>query len=107
MIRAGALREVVTLQRPVETRDAAGGVVTTWQTIDTLPAAVITMRGQEALRAAAMQADHVVRFQLRWRDGVTPAMRLLWAGREYDIRDLDESLRDRGELWITAAARVL
>ena len=65
------------------------------------------MKGDEALRAAADQAQHAVRFQLRYRAGVTPAMRLTWAGRTYDIREVDDSLRHQGELWLTAVAKVL
>ena len=105
-MRAGLLRERVTIESVTETRDAFGGVVQSWSTFATVWARVVSAKGDEAIRAAAEQAQHAVRFQLRWLDGVTPAMRLAWDGRTYDIRDVDESLRHRGELWITAVAKV-
>lgn len=106
MIRTGELREQVLIEAPTETRDAFGGVVTTWATFAEPWARVVTMTGQEALRATAMQAQHAVRFQMHWLPGVLPAMRLSWDGRLYDIREIDTSRRHHGELWLTATAKV-
>ena len=79
----------------------------TWATFASVWARVVSAKGDEALRAAAEQAQQAVRFQLRWLTGVTPAMRITWQSRTYDIREVDDSLRHRGELWITAVAKVL
>ena len=101
MIRAGDLREIVSILEPVETRDAFGGVVTTWQEIENCWARVVTQKGDEALRAASTDSRATVRIQMRYRPGITAQMRLMWNGREYDVRDVDDSLRQRGELWLT------
>jgi SPP1 family predicted phage head-tail adaptor len=106
VIRAGDLREVVAILAPVETRDAFGAVVTTWQELDVAWCRVVTQKGDEALRAASTDARQSVRVQLRYRDDITPTMRLSWNGREYDIRDVDDSLRHHGELWLTLVGTV-
>lgn len=106
MIRTGELREQITIQSLTESRDAVGGVVQGWATFSAPWARVVSMKGDEALRATADQAQHAVRFQMHHLAGVTTAMRLVWAGRNYDIREVDDSLRHQGELWITAVGRL-
>jgi SPP1 family predicted phage head-tail adaptor len=107
VIRTGELREQIVIERPTPSRDAYGGQIEAWSTFASPWARVVTMKGDEALRAASDQAQHAVRFQLHHLAGVTPAMRIVWQGRTYDIREVDDSLRHQGELWITAVAKVL
>ena len=84
-IEAGRLRERITLQRKSVTRDAVGGEVVTWVEEAVLWAEVAPIRGREYLALRAAQSDVVMRFRLRYRAGVNPAMRVVWNGGEYDI----------------------
>ena len=106
MIDAGRLVEEVTIQSLTETRDSYGGVTQAWATFASVWARVVTSKGDEAIRAVAEQAQRTVRFQVRWLSGVLPSMRIVWQSKNYDIREVDDSLRHRGELWITATARM-
>jgi len=106
MIRAGDLREVVTILERVEARDGFGAVVTSWVEVAQVWARIVTQKGDEALRAAATDARSTVRVQMRYRHDLTPQMRMAWNGREYDVRDIDDSLKHRGEIWVTLVGTV-
>ena len=84
-MRAGTLRHTVTLEEAVETRDAVGGVVTTWQEVATVHAAKKGRSGREYYAAAQTQAEDLVEWQLRYRAGVVPKMRLVHGATVYDI----------------------
>lgn len=105
-MRIGKLDQRVTIQRAVNTTGSGGGVTKTWATVATVWAHVISQRGDESFRAAAERARHTVKVLVRYRAGVTPAMRLVWNGQNYDVVDVDESLRRSGELWLMATAEV-
>lgn len=85
MIRAGLLRERVTLQRRADTPDGGGGVTAAWQDVATLWARVQPEKGSEILKADRLQNPQRYIVTLRWRADVTPEMRLLWAGRVFEI----------------------
>lgn len=90
---AGGLRHRVLLQQPVRIDDGAGGAVQSWETIAELWAAVLPVSGDERLSADALTGRLTHEVWIRYRPGVTRAMRFQHAGRTLDINAV---LEDRG-----------
>ena len=83
MLKAGNLRHSVTLQRKQQTQNPqTGAMVTTWVTEATVPAAVEPLSAREFIAAQAVQSDVSVRITMRYRPGITSAMRLLHDGMD-------------------------
>lgn len=104
-MRIGRLDQRVTLVRIVETRDEAGGPASSETDVATVWARVISQKGDEALKAAQQTASRTIRVGLRWREDVETSWLLRWNGDDYDIVDVDRSLRRASELWLTAILR--
>lgn len=85
-MRAGTLRHRIAIQERSTARDSRGGQSQTWTPVVTdLPAAAEPLRGREFAALQAAQADLSIRFRIRYRAGITPAMRVVWEGRNYGI----------------------
>lgn len=80
------LNRKITLQQATLTADTVGGYVKSWNDMADIWAEVTPLRGQEALQGMQLQASQAVRFVIRWRSGVTAAMRISYNGRIYNIR---------------------
>lgn len=85
-VSAGALRHRVVLQQPVRVSDGGGGATETWQTVADLWAAVMPVTGEERLSADALTGRVTHEVWIRYRTGVTAAMRFQHASRTLDIR---------------------
>ncbi len=82
---AGRLDKRVTLRSKVVAQDAWGAPVETWSDVAIVWAAVEPLSGREFFAAAQVQAEQMQRITIRYRTGVTTAMRVAWAGRLFDI----------------------
>ncbi len=91
--RRSELRHSVTLQREMPSTDAGGGHALVWTDVARLRAAIEPLRGGERLAAGQVEAAVTHRVTLRYRSGVTAAMRLLVRGRPLQIR----AVVNRGE----------
>lgn len=87
-MQAGKLRERVTIQREVVTRDSFGAEVNPWTNVATVWASVRPGASGERFIAAADQLQatitHAVR--IRYREGMSPKQRLLWEGKLLGIQ---------------------
>lgn len=74
----GRMRQKITIQTPTRTRDAGGGLVTSWGTFATCWAQVEPLTGNESLTAERIDADVTHRVRCRYLDvaGITPDMRI-------------------------------
>jgi head-tail adaptor len=109
----------VAIQSRAETKDSATGAVSyTWATAttlaldsewsaDALPALVMTgpARG-EFMAADAKQAETAARIRLPYVGGLTSDMRILWAGRVFNILALELDLTAAREWRITCSEGV-
>ena len=86
-ISAGRLRERVTIQHKIVSgKDAKGADLFVWTDFAAnLPAQVEPLAGREFFAADQAQSSVDVRVRIRYLDGITPAMRLMWDGRAHDI----------------------
>lgn len=75
--RAGEMRERIALQdKGTPTRDGFGAEVITWETVATVWAKEVPFRGQELLAGAQEAGELLTRFAVRYRPGITSAMRI-------------------------------
>lgn len=77
LLSAGSLRHRVTLQQLTGSQDAIGQPVPTWVDVATVWADVRYLNGIETLKAGAEVAIARASIRIRWRAGVTAAMRVL------------------------------
>lgn len=97
-MNAGDLRHRVTLQKRVQGFDPIGQPIEGWDDVATVWAAVEPLRGREYLAAGAMQSSVEVRIRMRYRPGITSAMRVAFDGDVYDIKAVIEVNTRREEL---------
>lgn len=101
MLKAGNLRHRIALQRKQQTQNPqTGAMVTTWVTEATVPAAVEPLSAREFIAAQAVQSDVSVRIRVRYRPGITSAMRLLHDGKVYNITGVLAD-KDSGREYLT------
>ena len=86
MLKAGNLRHRIALQRKQQTQNPqTGALLTTWVTEATVWAAVEPLSAREFVAAQAVQSNVSVRITVRYRPGITAAMRILHDGKVYGI----------------------
>ena len=106
-IRAGELRNYITLQAKIFTRDDTGGEVPEWQDRGVnIPAAVEPFRGRELMSAKAEESETTIRFRIRYRSDVISAWRILWEGQPYEIIDVIDILGAHVEIHLNARTQV-
>ena len=87
----GRANQRIKLQAKSVTRNAIGEEVVTWTDVvtDTADHAIWAeawpLKGREFFAAQQTQYAADVRFRIRYRDGVTREMRVLWNSEPYDI----------------------
>jgi SPP1 family predicted phage head-tail adaptor len=84
-IRAGDLRHRVTLQSPTVTQNDLGEDTTTWPEAGTFWAAVNPLSGNELFRAKQVNAEVTHEIEMRWTPLVTPANRIKFGTRIFEI----------------------
>jgi SPP1 family predicted phage head-tail adaptor len=85
-MKAGTLRHQITVQKPGSGKDAYGvAIQTPWEDIFTARAEVKPMSGRErwANEHTINSATHAIK--IRFRDSVTPEMRVLHGSKVYQI----------------------
>lgn len=100
MLRAGALRHLVTVQVATETQDAYGEWVKSWTTAGTAWADIYAKSGQERQLATANQGEVSYTVKMRPFAGLTLAHRINWEGRVLEIKFIDDTTP--GELRLDA-----
>jgi SPP1 family predicted phage head-tail adaptor len=96
------LRHRVDIEQSSLALDSEGRQVEDWETILTsdelavlLPAEIVPLSGREFVAAQAVQAGITTRITVRWRDGITAAMRVVHGADIYNIKAVlpDATLR--------------
>lgn len=88
---ASRLRHLLTLQQEVKVADGAGGYTRSWQNIADIWAEISQLSsrviyGEEKLFAGHIQASVSHKITIRYRNGLSTAMRLLFENRVFNIR---------------------
>jgi SPP1 family predicted phage head-tail adaptor len=91
MLKEGRLRHRITLQRPGMDQDPdTGDVVPGWEDVAEVWAEIAPLSVREYLAADAKQSEVTTRITIRYRDGITPDLRIYHAGKDkyYDIEGI-------------------
>lgn len=86
---AGSLNQRITFQRRANLSDGIGGIVATWADLATVPsvwAAVKAKTGRESLENKQIAASALYVFTVYSRSDLIEKDRIIWAGRNYNIR---------------------
>jgi SPP1 family predicted phage head-tail adaptor len=94
-MRAGKLRQRVTIQSQTTARDDFGGETVTWSDVATVWASIEPLNGREYMAAQQLQTAVTTRIRVRYIDGVTAAMRVKADDVAYDIQSVINP-NDRG-----------
>ncbi len=97
-MKAGELDQRVTLQRREQGEDEAGQPFEDWLPYLSAWAAVYPLRGREIVAADAVASITDVRVILRYRPGITPAMRVQHGADTYRIESVIDVKSGRREL---------
>lgn len=84
-MRAGQLREQITIESKQTTRDPYGGEVVSWVTFATVWADVQPLPLRELIAAKSAGSEISLQITVRYLAGVTSDMRVLWEGLGYPI----------------------
>lgn len=87
-MRAGGLRQRITLQEKSVTRDSFNAEVIIWVPIGTTPnvwARVEPVSGREFVEQDAQSAQVTFKVAIRWRDDLLPSMRVVCGAQKFHI----------------------
>lgn len=86
VLRAGELDRRITLQQRSTSRDSGGMQVNTWADVATVWAKIQPASGREMLTSGALMSEVTHTITIRYRTGVTTAMRALYGSTILDIK---------------------
>ena len=101
-MRAGTLRERVTIFQPVPTQDAEWGQIEQYTEVDDSPASVKAKAATEDAKASGVASRVVYEIKMRYRDDITSQTRLEWNTKTLDILSAIDPEGRRRELLIEA-----
>lgn len=84
-MRAGKLRNRITIEQKTETIDALGDAVNTWATVKTVWAEVLNQSGREFISAREQNSELTHLITIRYLSGVNSKMRVNHGGNYYNI----------------------
>lgn len=96
---AGKLDQRIEIQTSIDGTDALNAATRQWIRFAQVWAAVRQTMGREFLKGDGVQAEGKAAFTIRFREGVTSGMRVLWRGRTFGIEDVTGTRRE-GYLWL-------
>jgi len=95
-MRAGKLDKTITIQRFTSTVDEYGTPVETWADLATVRAQIIQATTEEFIKGWGASTEAATVFRIRHMDGITPADRVTYQGRAYDLKEIKEFGRREG-----------
>lgn len=84
-MRAGALRDRITLQAPPTAQDAAGQPAGNWTDVATVWAEVRDLSGREFIAAQATQSEVSTKIRIRYMTGIDASMRAVRGADVYTL----------------------
>lgn len=84
-MQAGKLKNRVVIQQQSATQDAVGQPMSTWSTYATVWANILHQKGAESIKADAMTSTLRASIRVRYKAGITSAMRVTHGAVVYNI----------------------
>ncbi len=103
-MQTGRLDKRIVIQSVVVTPDATGEPISVYSTLATVWAFRVSQSPKEIYNAGMQRvAEEIAMWQIRYRTDVNVLMRVLHAGKVYDIKGITEIGRKEGLTLITEA----
>lgn len=96
-MRAGRLRNRITIQHKVNGKDTLGQTVDQWVDVCTALAEIRDISGREYQSSQAEQSQTDCKILIRHRNDITPDMRVLYNVIYYDIKAVLEDIK---KMWL-------
>ena len=93
-MNAGRMKQLVKVQKPVETQSATGEVTSSWETLGSAWASIEPVSGREAIQGGQAYAEGLIRVRMRHMVKMTTECRLVLPGRILEITQLN-NIEDR------------
>ncbi len=87
-VLAGMMRQRIRIESPVLTPDGMGGWSREWEELTTVWAQITAVSGDERIAAGQLTSEVSYRIRLRWREDITPQMRIVFGARIFAIRTI-------------------
>jgi len=84
-MKAGLLRNLVTIQRYTETSDSVGQPIRTYVKYANAWASVQPMLGKETFTEQRVSSEQTHRINMRYISGIEPTMRIVWNNRIFEL----------------------
>jgi len=81
----GKLRHRITIQQRSSEQDGYGGQIDTWDDVATVWASVEPLTGRALFAAQELNSEVTIKITMRYRAGITYAMRVAYGTRTFDI----------------------
>lgn len=85
---APRLRQRIVIEAPTYEQDSSGEQVPSWDDYAAVAAAAEPTRGREFFAAAGIHAEAPMLFVIRYLNGVTPLMRVVYDGDTWEIKSV-------------------
>lgn len=103
-MNVGRLDRYIVIQEFSNVTNAIGEVTKSWSTFHECFAQLQGAGGSEKEEASKNTATRMVKFKIRFFDGITEDMRILYNGNYYDIHEIQELGREA--LWLKASKKL-
>ena len=104
MMNIGRLDRKIVIENQTFSTNSIGEYTSSWSVFHTTFASIKKVSGSEKIEADQITATNKVRFKIRFFDGITEAMRVVYNGAYYDIIEIQEL--DREGLFLTAIKKL-
>ena len=96
-INSGELDRKLTIQHQIGAKDEFGHTDMTWTNLHVdIPCGFKTIKGGEVWESTQDVGNLTTDFKIRFITGITPSMRIVFEGANYDIKRVVEIPRRRG-----------
>ncbi len=99
-VKVGRLKHVIQLQYPANTIDSMGQPVKTWYNYKRVWASIMPTSGKELMSSRTTFGGSVelspnnTRFYVRYDVGITTLYKVVWRGKDYNIRYVNNVMAD-------------
>lgn len=95
-MEAGRLDRRLTIESNEPIQDQFGSMTAAWLPFATVWGRVSPVSGTEPFKSDQVTAAAATKFRIRWIDGLTESMRIVYNGRNYNIKNIFEIGRREG-----------
>jgi len=101
-MRAGSLKNTISIENAVSSKNSFGENITTWFLFKTLPSSIEEIKDSEVLNGEKKYSVGIRKFRIRYMVGLDLKMRIKHLDNIYEIVDIENPYEKNKELLIFA-----